>query len=167
MATQQISILSRLSPDTSGDVFWQPWSVLATTGAIDCDVLVFQDSGNKDGAAGFFTVPQDYVGAPVLVIVWAANDGTTNSVVWDWSMTPRSGTEDMDAAAAHTVDSVTDAKTATAFQRQEARMTSMSAADFAAGDNVFGELFRDGANASDTVAASVAVFDVLFEYSDT
>lgn len=164
MATQEVSIIGRLAPDNSGDVFWQPYSVLATTAAIDPMVLVFQDSAAKDGARGFFTVPQDYAGTPQLVVVWTAN-ATTGTMTVDLSFTARSGTEDMDAAAGNTDDTVTDTKTSTAFAREEAVITSMSTADFAAGDNVFVEVFRD--SVTDSLAVSAIWFDVLFRYSDT
>lgn len=165
MATQQISILGPGTlPDDSGDVFLEPYSVKDSGAAIAPMVLVFNDSGAKDGLRGSFVVPQDYVGSASLKTLWTAN-ATSGAVVWDLSYLTRAAGEDMGAAATDTTDTVTDTKSATAFDLEIAEI-SVTSADFTAGDVVTFELFRDGANASDTMAAAAIVFDVVFEYDD-
>lgn len=164
MATHQIPILgANTIPDDSGEVFFQPYSIVDTAAVLDALVLTFNDSGTKDGVRGVFTVPQNYAGSASIKIVWCADDGTTNSVTFDLSYLTRSGAEDMGAAATATSDTVTDNQTSTPFLRQEAEI-SVTSGNFVAGDQVIFELFRDSPN--DTMAAAVLVFQVLFEYDD-
>jgi len=164
MATFQIPILGHGTiPDTSGNVFFQPYTAVDTAAVIDPLVLTFTNVASKIGVRGIFTVPQNYVGSPSFEIVWTANDATTNNAVYDLSYLTRSGTEDMGAAATSTTDTVTDAHTGTAFQRNQASI-AVTAGDFALGDQVLFELFRDGA--ADSLAADYLVFEVLFEYDN-
>ena len=163
MATHRINILGAMTlPDTSGEVYFQPYSVVDTGAVVDPMVLMFNDSGTVDGVRGVFQVPQNYVGSPVLRIVWTA-DATSGTCVFDWSVLPRSGTEDMGAAAARTTETDSTTKSSTAFARETNDIT-LTAGDYAAGDTVLFELFRD--TITDTMAADCAVFEVLFEYAD-
>jgi len=164
MATHQIPILGAGTlPDTSGNVFFQPYTVEDTAAVIDPLVLVFVNVSAKIGIASTFTVPQNYVGSPSFEIIWTANNATTNNAVFDLSYLTRSGTEDMGAAATATTDTVTDAHTGTAFQRNQASI-SVTAGNFALGDQCLYELFRDGV--ADSLAADYLVFQVLFQYDD-
>jgi len=150
-------------PDSSGDVFFEPWSVKATGApAIDPLVLIFNDSGAKDGVRGSFRVPENYVGSAKLLIVWTSS-ATAGTCVFDWSVLPRSGAEDMGAAAARTTETVNVTKGGTADFREESSM-ALTDGDYAAGDEVLFELFRD--TITDTMAAAAVVFGVYFEYAD-
>jgi hypothetical protein len=163
MATHRIPILGPGTvPDTSGEVFFQPYSVVDAGAVIDPLVLTFNDSGTKDGVRGSFRVPENYVGTAKLLVVWTAN-ATSGTFVVDWSVLTRSGAEDMGAAATRTTETVTDTKTGTAFAREEASLT-LTDADYAAGDEVLFEMFRD--TVTDTMAAPAVVFGVYFEYAD-
>lgn len=163
MATHRIPILGAMSlPDTSGDVFFQPYDVVDTAAVISPSVLTFNDSGTKDGIRGVFRVPENYVGAAVLKIVWTAN-ATAGTCVFDWSVLTRSGSEDMGAAATRTSETGSVTKSGTAFAREEHSIT-LTAADYVAGDEVLFELFRD--TVTDTMAAAALVFGAYFEYSD-
>jgi hypothetical protein len=149
MATHQISVLGAgTAPDTDGDVFQQPYSRIDSGTVIDPLIFAFQDSGNKDGLRGSFIVPQNYVGTAKFIVLWVAN-ATTGNCIWDLSYLTRSDDEDMGAAATDTTDTVTTGTSGTAFLLNTSSMT-LTAGDFAAGDLVTFELFRDGANASDT-----------------
>lgn len=163
MATIRIPILGHATvPDTSGNVFFEPYSITDTLAVLDPLVLVFTDSGTKDGVRGQFQVPQDYVGTAKLVIVWTAN-ATAGTCVFDWSVLTRSGTEDMGAAATRTTETGSVTKGATAFTR-EAHSITLTDADYVAGDEVLFELFRD--TVTDTMAAKALVFGAYFEYAN-
>jgi len=164
MATHRIPILGGIGtiPDSSGEVFFEPYKVTDTAAVLDPLVLVFPDSGTKDGVRGSFRVPENYVGSAVLLVVWTAN-ATANTFIIDWSVLTRSGTEDMGAAATRTTETDTVTKSGTAFAREESNMP-LTDADYAAGDEVLFELFRDTPN--DTMAAKALVFGVYFEYAD-
>jgi len=165
MATHELAILGANSkPDTSGEVFFEPYSIKDTGAVIDPLVLIFNNSGTKDGISGVFQVPQNYVGTAKLNIYWNAN-ATTGNCIFDLSYLTRSSGEDMGAAATDTTDTVTTGTNGTAFNLNKSTMT-LTAGDFAAGDIVPFELFRDTANASDTLAAAAIVFAITFEYAD-
>ncbi len=166
MATLRIPILGvNTIPDESGDVFLEPWSIKATGApAIDPLVLIFNESGAKDGIRGNFQVPQNYVGTAKFIIIWTAN-ATTGVLNMDLSYLTRSAGEDFGAAATDTTDNATDTKTGTVDVYEELSFT-VTSADFAAGDEVLFELFRDSLDAADTMAAPAVVFGVYFEYSD-
>jgi len=163
VATHRISILgSGTIPDSSGEVFFQPYTVVDTAAVVDPLVLTFNDSGTKDGLRGSFRVPENYVGTAKLLVVWTAN-ATSGTFTIDWSVLTRSGAEDMGAAATRTTETATDTKTGTAFVREELSLT-LTDGDYAAGDEVLFEMFRDTLN--DTLAAPAVVFGVYFEYAD-
>jgi len=168
MATHEIFILGvNTIPDASGDVFQQPYSILDTgPPAIDPLVLVFNDSGAKDGVRGAFQVPQNYVGTAKLNVYWnSSNTTAARDAVFDLSYLARSAGEDMGAAATDTTDTVTSLDSTTAFALNKATMT-LTAGDFTAGDIVTFELFRDGVEAADDLALALMVFVVTFEYAD-
>lgn len=163
MATHTIPILGPGTlPDSSGEVYFAPYSLVDTGTVLDPQVLVYAVGTAKIGCKGTFRVPENYVGTASLTIEWTAN-ATTGNMVFDWSVLPRTATEDMGAAAARTTETVTDAKTGTAFVLESASLT-LTDGDYVAGDVVMFELFRDGA--SDTLAVDAVVFGAYFEYSD-
>lgn len=154
-------------PDTSGEVFFEPFSVKGSTATIDPLVLIMGDTAAKIGIHGMFTVPENYVGTPVLSVRWTANDGTTNSAVFDFEFTPRGTTESFDVVTEFTADTVTDGHAGSAFARNEARITSMSDADFNSDEDVPFTLSADMASGSHTITSDLIITRVMFEYSDT
>ena len=163
MATHRIPILGfNTVPDASGDVFFQPYSVVDVGATIDPLVLTFNDSGAKDGVRGNFRVPENYVGTAKLLIVCTGN-ATGGTIVFDWSVLTRSGAEDMGDGTTRTTETGNVTKGGTVFLREEITIT-LTDGDYAAGDEVLFELFRD--TITDTMAAATAVFGVYFEYSD-
>jgi len=165
MAIHELPILITGSiPDTSSDVFSEPYSIKDTSAVIDPLVYIFNDSGTKIGLRGLFQVPQNFVGTAKINVYWNAN-ATTGATVFDLSYLTRTTGEDMGAAATSTTDTVTTTTNATAFNLNKSTMT-LTSSNFAAGDLVPFELFRDGVNASDTLAAPVIMFFATFEYAD-
>jgi len=163
MATRRKSIFGiGTIPDDSGNVFFERYDVTDTAAAWKGLVLAFKDSGTKAGVRGSFEVPQDYVGSAKIVIVWTANE-TSGTCVFDWSVLPRSGVEDMGAAFARTTETDSTTKGGTAFTRETNDIT-LTDADYAKGDEVLYELFRD--SITDTMAAKCLVFNAYFEYAD-
>ena len=165
MATFHLDIGSEsFTPDASGEVFPSKYSVKDTGTILDPVVMVYKNSGTKDGAAKSFIVPQNYVGTAKLIVYWNVN-ATSGNAIFDLSYLTRSDAEDMGAAATDTTDTVTTTTDGTAFNLNTSTMT-LTAGDFAAGDIVMVELFRDTANASDTLAADLMVHKIVFEYAD-
>jgi len=167
MTTHRRSILGFATvPDAGGDVFFEPYDVKAANDAWKRLVAVFNDTSSRKGLHGAFNVPKDYVGAPKIIVVWTAI-ATTGNVEWDFDYRAVGGndTESLDQAGTQESVNVPDAAPSLAHERLEA-VLALTAANLAADDTLLFELFRDGVDAGDTMAAAAIVHDVLFEYSD-
>ncbi len=167
MATHRVPILGfGTVPDTSGDVFFEPYTIKATNDVWGRLVAIFNDTATRIGLQGGFTVPKNYVGSPKIVVVWTAT-ATTGDVEWDFDFRAVGGddTESLDQSGTQESVNINDTAPSAAHERMEASLT-LTAGNFAVDDEVEFTLFRDGTNAGDTMAAAAIVFAVLFEYSD-
>lgn len=167
MATHRVPILGfGTVPDTSGDVFFEPYTIKATNDVWGRLVAIFSDTATRDGLHGGFTVPKNYVGSPKIVVVWTAT-ATTGDVEWDFDFRAVGGddTESLDQSGTQESVNINDTAPSAAHERMEASLT-LTAGNFAVDDEVEFTLFRDGTDAGDTMAAAAIVFAVLFEYSD-
>jgi len=167
MATLRIPILSFATiPDTSGDVFLEPYSVKASNDVWDRMVAVFNDTATRIGLSGGFTVPKNYVGSAKIIVVWTAT-ATTGDVEWDFDYRAVGGddTESLDQAGTQESVNINDTAPSAIHERMEAQLT-LTDSNLAADDEVEFELFRDGTDGGDTMAAVAIVFNVLFEYQD-
>jgi hypothetical protein len=168
MATQTQAMLNKATkPDTSGSVFPEPYSVKATNDVWDFTVTIFNDTSTRIGIYGCFKVPNNYVQTAKFNIYWTST-AITGNAVWeiDYRAVGGNDTESMDQTGNQESLSVTDAAPGAAQRRLVATMTATSG-NFAAGDLVEFEFFRNGASGSDTMAAAATLFDLEFEYSDT
>lgn len=167
MATHRIPVLGWATvPDTSGNVFFEPYTVKATNDVWGRLVAIFNDTATRLGLRGGFTIPKNFVGTPKIIVVWTST-ATSGDVVWDFDYRAVGGddTESLDQAGTQEAVTVTDTAPGAAHRRLEASM-SLTAANLAVDDEVEFEIFRDGAAAGDTMAAAAIVFQVLFEYAD-
>ena len=167
MATFRLPILgANTVPDSSGEVFFEPYTIKATNDNWGHMVLIFNDSATRNGLRGAFDVPQNYVGSANIIIHWTAT-ATSGDVEWDFDYRAVGGddTESLDQATAQ--ESVNQNDTAPSAIHERMTVTlALTAGNFAAGDTVEFELFRDGTDAGDTMAAAAIVHQVLFEYAD-
>lgn len=167
MSSYQMSILGHSTvPDPSGFVYPQPYAVTAVNDLWNSLVMVFDDSGTRIGLRGRFTVPQNYVGSAAIVPVWSSIANTGNAV-WDFEYRAVGGddAESLDQATPQESVSVTDAAPSVANERNTPQL-SLTSVNLSPGDTVEFELFRDGADANDTMAAAALLFDLLFQYDD-
>ena len=167
MATIRIPILGvETVPDTSGNVFQEPYTVKGTNDVWGRLVWIFNDTATRIGLRGGFAVPKNYVGTANIIVVWTAT-ATTGDVVWDFDYRAVgvNDTERLDQAGTQEAVTVTDTAPTAAHNRLEASMT-LTAANLAVDDEVEFELFRDGVAAGDTMAAAAILFALMFEYSD-
>lgn len=170
--THQMSILGPGTvPDNSGNCWQEPLTILATNDVWGFLIYRFGASNaaqptTRIGLRGQFTVPQNYVGAAKVIPVWSASV-TSGDVVWDFDYRAVGGddAESLDQAGVQESVSVTDAAPSAAWERNTPELTP-TASNFAPGDTVEFELFRDGTDAADTMAASAVLVDVLFQYLD-
>lgn len=164
MATRRMSIYGALQPDTSGNVWYEPSSIAMTNDRFPALILRFKDTATKLKAAGFFSVPKDFVSAPKLIIIWGST-ATAGNCVWDAEYKAIAVNESLDPNTDDEVATVTTAAGATAWFQRSSSLT-LTAANFAVDDLVEFTIGRDGTDAADTMAADAFVFDVLFEYAD-
>lgn len=167
MATHTLSILGPATlPDTSGDVYWEPYTVKATNDVWGFGVWVFNDTGTRIGLRGSFKIPKGFVGSPLIIPYWSST-ATSGNVVWDFDYRAVGGddAESLDQAGTQEQVTVGDAAP-TAAHRLLIPSMALTAANLAVDDLVEFELFRDGANGSDTMAAAALLFGLYFQYAD-
>jgi hypothetical protein len=172
MATHRLPILGwSARPDDTGDAYFEPYDILATNDVWDRLVLRMGASNSaqptlRAGVHGGFTIPKNYVGSAVLVAVWTSTV-TAGAVVFDFEYRAVGGddTESLDQAGTQESVTVTDTGPTAAHRRMEATI-ALTSGNFAVDDEVEFFFARDGADAADTKAGSVLLFNLLFEYSD-
>lgn len=167
MTTHIIPILGvNTIPDTSGSVYLEPYDLKATNDVWKFLVFIFADTSTRIGLRGLFRVPENYVGTAKIIVEWTATV-TTGNCVWDFDYRAVGGndTESMDQAGTQESVTVTDAAPTAANRRLNAEM-ALTSANLAAGDLVEFELFRDGTDGAETLAAAAIMFGAYFSYSD-
>jgi hypothetical protein len=165
--THRIPILGyKTIPDTSGNVFFEPYDVKATNDVWDYLVAVFNDTATRIGLHGSFDVPQNFVGSAKIIIHWTTT-ATSGDGEFDFDYRAIGGddTESLDQAGTQESVNQNDTAPSAANERMTASLT-LTSSNFAAGDTVQFTLFRDGTDAGDTIAAAITVHEVLFEYAD-
>lgn len=165
MATFRLPILGPgTKPDNSGDVFFEPYSIKATNDVWDRLVAVFNDSGTRIGIAGGFQVPQNYVGTANLIVEWTST-ATTGDIEWDFDYRSVAAGESFDQSGTQESVNSNDAAPASVNLRQSLSI-SLTDSNFAVGDEVEFEHFRDGTDGGDGMSAAGLLFGLYFEYAD-
>src|SRR3990167_792127 len=172
MATHRISMLgTNTVPDTSGNCWQEPYTILATNDVWGYLIWRFGSSNaaaptTRIGLRGQFAVPKNYVGTAKLIVVWSATL-TTGDVVWDMDYRAITGNDTESLDQAGTQESVTGTDTAPgAANRRLELSVNLTSANLAADDSVEFEIFRDATDAEDTMAGSAILVDAYFEYAD-
>ena len=99
-------------------------------------------------------------------MVWTAT-ATTGDVEWDFDYRAVGGddAESLDQTGTQESVNVNDTAPSAVNEKMIATL-SLTDGNFAIDDLVQYELFRDGSDAGDTMAAAAIVHGVLFEYAD-
>ena len=165
MAVHRINILGpNTLPDDSGDVFFEPYSIKATNDVWGYLIAIFNDTATRIGLRGKFNVPQNYVGSANLIIIWTST-ATAGNVEWDFDYRAVGGAESLDQAGTQESVNSNDAAPGSTDERQELSIP-LTDANFAAGDEVPFELFRDGTDGGDTMSAAAQLHAAYFQYAD-
>ena len=167
MATHRIPVLGwQTVPDDSGDVFFEPYPVKATNDLWGKLVAVFNDTAARIGLQGSFNVPKNYVGTANLVVVWTST-ATVGDVEWDFDYRAVGGndSESLDQGSAQESVNANDTAPSATDERMEIAI-ALTDGNFAADDTVSFEMFRDGTDGGDTMAAAAQIHDLFFEYND-
>lgn len=164
VATRPISLGHLLSPDSSGKVFPQSASILDTNDLFPTTgVLVFAATGTKDSAYCRFRLPDDYVSAAKFYVRYKTTV-TSGNVLWMVEYCAIAVGETGDPATVQTTLSGTATAVPGTTNLIASNLLTATDADFAAGDEVYVRLSRNGAGA-DTASASMQLLDLVFSYS--
>lgn len=165
MATHTIPILGlNTLPDTTGNVYFEPHA--SNFGANDrypALIGVFKDTATRDKMGFGFRVPQNYVGNAAFLIEYATT-ATAGNFDSEIDYTAVADGESLDPSADQEAIAALTAVPGTARLMDIITITA-TAGNFVAGDKVIGVLARDGAD-GDTVAASIYIFGLYFQYTD-
>lgn len=155
-------------PDSAGRAFFEPYSVKATNDIFRHLVLVLNDPAASEahGVYGAFTIPKNYVGSPVIVVVWTTT-ATTGNIKFDFDYRAVGGddAESLDQATFQENLTVTDVAPSAANERMEATM-SLTAGNLAVDDLLEFYFTREDGSGTDTLAAAVTIHDLLFQWTD-
>lgn len=169
-ATHQISVLGpNTVPDTTGRCWFETYDVAASNDVWKNLIARFKDpsGGQSHGLYGQFTVPQNYVGTPVIVPIWTAT-ATAGNCRWRFTYRTVGGddTTSLDQAGNEEQVSLTDAAPTAANRRLAPTGLALTAANLAAGETVEFLFERLDDTGVDTMAADALLFDLLFQYAD-
>lgn len=166
MATHRKSIMQNLQFDSSGNGYFAPYADLATNDQWNPQVAVFKDTSTRIVLYGTSSIPKNYVGTASVIIVWTST-ATSGNVVWDFDYRAVGGndSESLDQTGTQEAVTVTDAAPGAAHRRLEVSI-SLTSSNLAADDTIEFLIARDGADGSDTMAASAILAGVFLEYSD-
>jgi hypothetical protein len=169
MALHRLPILGFATiPDSTGDVWFEPYSIKATNDVWKHLIGIFDDTATRIGLYGLFDVPENYnpATAPNLVIVWTST-ATAGDVEWDFDYRAVGGndTESLDQAGTQESVNQNDTAPSAAHERMEVSI-ALTAANFDPEDTVEFFFARDGTDGGDTMAAAAFLFGLFFEYQD-
>ncbi len=152
---------ANLIPDSSGNVFMEPYTILSGTAFFAYNIMAFADTSTSDCAFTRFNVPINYTtGATTWIIDWTTTATSGNAI---WTLDYRDvSTATLAATTSQESLTVTTAASGTASARTQSTMTA-TASNFSAGDIIQIRFCRNGAG-SDTIAATLAIHDVRFSY---
>ncbi len=167
MATRDMSILgASTSPDNSGDVFPEPLEQALTLGTATfgntLGFTMLAPTGSDIGLYGKFTVPQDYVGTPVMAIKGVVAEGA-NILGFGCQQVAIADDESVDQAY-EAEDIASETVTHTAEDVYEQTITLTPGAAYQPGDEVFFFLYRD--DSVDTQTGEFHLTGLFFRYSD-
>lgn len=168
MTTHIIPILgANTIPDTSGNCFLESYTTRATNDVWGFLVFIFADTATRIGLRGMFRVPQNYVGTAAIIVEWTST-ATSGDVEWDFDYRAIGGNDAESMDQAGTQETVNSNDTApTAANNRLSFSLSLTSANLVAGDLVEFELFRDGTDGGDTMAAAAILFGAWFSYADS
>ena len=164
MATHELPIIGHTVMPQSG-VYWDKVGnqVTATNEFGNQLSIVMADGGTDEGFYGSFTVPQNYVGTP-KVVVKGILDGAMSSVTLQFGI---QGITKADNEAVDAAYSAEDTGNNSDDHADEdlvvVTITLSNFTGFAVGDTVFYYFFID---ATGTYAGNFLLTDLLFQYAD-
>lgn len=158
--------------DSTGDAFFEPYSILATNDIFKHAILRLGASNAaaptvKSGVYGATTIPKDFnsSGTTKVYIYWTSTLTSGNVVFdFDYRSVGNDDSESLDQATFQESLTVTDAAPTSANNLLITSVT-LTSSNLAADDIMEFFVGRDGADGSDTLAGSAIVHAVVLEYT--
>jgi putative transposon-encoded protein len=164
MATHRLFIpATSFLPDATGNCYPKPTLIDDANDRFPHEILALKDSGTRTGASASFLVPKNYVGTPKGYVVWRST-ATSGAVVWDVDTKAIADAESLDPSTDDDAQTVTTTTPGTARLRKDSTVTFSGT--YAADDEVLVSVYRDGAQAADTLAAEALFEGFIFEFAD-
>lgn len=113
--------------------------------------------------------PQNYASAPILRLHWKAN-ALTGSAVWGIKIgatSPNDADTPLEHALATASTATTSCNTTEALRMVETLITIANLDSVAVGDEVWIQVFRDGANGSDGLGVDAKLISASIDYTTT
>lgn len=164
-STLSMSIFHSTNPDTTGNSWFEPYTITASTDNFGHLVGVASSTTAKTGFYGTVEIPGNYNGGCSVQVIWTAPI-TTGNAVFDFAYRSVGGndTESLDDTIQETV-TVTDAAP-TAVNRRLTAILAPTCSNFSANETMEFYISRDGVDANDTLGSDVIIHDVVFKYSN-
>ena len=150
--------------DSSGNCFLEPSSIKQTNDRYHTVKIILKDSGTKTGFGLMFIVPDDYVGTPVVGIVWGSNATSGANVVFDIDYTCNAFATTLDASSDEENVTATTADSSTS-QMGVVTEIALTAGNLSSNNKFECNLSRDGASANDTLASDIYIASIYFKYN--
>ncbi len=127
-------------------------------------VLQFADTAGGFSAQNGFLLPADWAGAIDVKVIWRTS-ATSGNVKWSVStISTATDATETDDPAFNTASTVTTAVPGTANRLQTSSIAGVTITGVAAGELLHLKVFRDGADAADTAAATVEMLGLEVTY---
>ncbi len=149
-------------PDDTGSVFLEPYDIKATNDVWKRLVLVFNDTSSRLGFRGGFSVPADYSSGGEIVVTWTSTT-TSGATEWDFDYRAVSVGDSFDQTGI--TESLNTSGTAPSSVHERVDTTLTLTSGVSANDEIEFELFRDGTDGGDDMAAAALVFRGMFRYT--
>ncbi len=166
MATHRIPIISFSARPLNGNAYFAPYSTVNAGTTQDPMVLVMITSV-VSVIKGLFRVPENYVGTPVLSIIWTS-ETTANTVDFKFRHRTISGSDaellDIATSPTELEDTSVNNTGPSAASEKMLDTISLTTTDLLAGDIVYFEFERDGV--TDDKADDITVWSLDFQYAD-
>lgn len=143
-------------PTSAAATFTACSGTTATQGNAD-----FVDAATSGLTTQGLRLPDGWVGAIDMSVVWYANAASANAVRWQVSTGCVADGEAVNTGPTFNTASATNsAYTGTALQRKTTTQTSVSVTNCAAGETIFFKVERVGADAGDTLTATAELIEL-------
>ncbi len=158
-------------PDSVGDAFFEPYSVVATNDLFRHTILRMAASNTGGptvdaGVYGRFTVPSDYQNTPEVIIKWNASviSGSVQYGLNYRSILASSGSDAESGDASFYFGSGTAVSAVKTTGHLMNQVGISLSGNIRPGDQFAYYFYRGGGQAADTMTGSALVHDLLFNY---